>query len=222
MRRRARNSLAQGADALDSVVEELSRASSAVSALDGLKTLNMGLADPSTTEGLAPASVALLLPCVIRLLRGNPTAATLTDADMRSAISGQAGELLDRLVSQDGGLAQLVSATCITSPLIKALRDAPNVVSSIAAARALKMLAETQKAECRALAKAGVMQLMLAFLNEVGVLARDREKLAPVWDLANLLLHCQPFAVRDLKRAISGSQTDLIFIALNVLQVGYI
>jgi hypothetical protein len=220
MGRKARDSRARTEEALQSVAEDLSSNSSADATLDRLKALNLALNDALTTDGLAPATMALLLPSVVRLLRGNPTAATVIDPDMRSAISGEAGGVLDRLVLHSSGLPQLASSTSLVSPLMKALRDAPNVVGRIAAARALTMVADTQPAQCRALAKAGGIGLVLAFFDEVGDLSGDREKLGPVWDLAHVLLSSQPFAVRDLRRAICGRETDQNFIALIVLQVG--
>jgi hypothetical protein len=219
MQTRARDSLASGQEALLLLAQELREISSAESSLHRLTELKGAIIDSSAADDVPPATLALLLPIVICLLRGNPTSASASDADLRSAISVQAGEVLDRLVSQDGRGHKLALTPGLVSPLIKALRDAPNLGSRITAARVLTMIAEGQATQRRALARAGVMGLTLACLNEVEDWVQNRDKLGPVWDLARVLLRSEPIAVRDLQRVICGPQADLAFIALVALQV---
>jgi hypothetical protein len=114
---------------------------------------------------------------------------------------------------------ELASTEGVVPLLVASLRDGAHVRGRMAAAHGMMWLAKDYPVKRKALAKAGVIRLLLAFFIEEEELARNMSIVTPAWQLAQELLKSEGAAMRDLQRAMCGSRPDLAFAALDVLEV---
>jgi hypothetical protein len=167
---------------LRTVAKDLRSEVSAKTSLERLMVLNLALQDELSAESGLPLFLKEGgLPPVIRLLRGPTTPDTTVFAEsVSNAISLQAAKVLNALLSTTRGLTELLSgAKGFIPPLVDALRDASNKVARLAAAHALALLANVQPENRRAIAEAGVIGLLLAFIVDVGDLAASMKETGP-------------------------------------------
>lgn len=159
------------------------------------------------------------LPAVIRHLRGTATSGATRDA-WASEISDAAGSVLGFLLCQNPlAMAEIMATTGIVPQLIDALCDAPVPNSRAMAAATLRILALAQPAQCRAMADAGVIKLIVALYTEVG---EHTAMLEPTTDLGAVLMCSEPVAARDVKQAICGKKNAQNYAALVLLQVSHL
>ncbi len=158
------------------------------------------------------------LPKLISLLTRTATSGS-TPHRMRSSISQETREALADIFGSEIGAVEVLSVKDIIPPLVDALRDAPHMYARAGAAHALRVIAEAQPTERKAMAKAGVLGLLLRFLNELEDADCPLKDGVPAMDLARDLLRWEGVAMRELRQAIRKDEASMTLSALLVLQV---
>jgi hypothetical protein len=138
--------------------------------LKHLKQLNTALHDKHTADSGPRAFLREGgLPTVIRLIRGTATSDSTPNADsLPCAMSEQAGQVLTALLRGKIGITELGVARGVESPLVDALRDAPDIVARVSAAHGLLVIAQARPTRRKAMVEEGVMGLLLRLSSELG------------------------------------------------------
>jgi hypothetical protein len=216
-------------EALQRLAEDLRRDTSAIAIFTCLRALVASFEDPGEADERALLLVrAGGLPAVIRHLRGTVTADGTPDQGITSnAISSTAAEaLLGLLTLTDVTVAEHSVARGVIPLLIDALRDAPSMVGRCRAAHVLFALANAHPQECRTIADAGAVELVLSFYNDIysmpsEIWAADfaTELAGPPGALVRVLVQSGTHAASDLRRAICAREIVPAFSALLLAQV---
>jgi hypothetical protein len=157
---------------------------------------------------------------LVRHLRGTAALhATPNTAIPPSAISAEAAVALRLVLRPTMAVTrQLWGDTSVVPALIDALRDAPDMHARYAAVEALYIFS-TSQCECRAMAEAGVFELLLALFRDVGEQAWVEAMGARANPLASKLLKSGQIGARDLERVIFKPGVVEPFTTLYILQV---
>ncbi len=225
----ASGDLAPQRDAFQMLADNLATEALPEVYLERLKLLVAGLHDPWLGEHRALTFLqAGGLPVIIRHLRGSAAAGAVIHVNALScSISSNAATALTTLLNRDTAtLAELSVATDMMPPLIDALSIAPDWTARSAAAHALLQIAKAHPAQQKAMADAGLFELVTAFYTRLGAslfvgasLMHIVNMLDPAAALVRVLLSSGTTAVRDLRRAICGPDVHEAFAALVILQV---
>jgi hypothetical protein len=210
-----------------SFAESFPKKTSAKAIKKCLTALIVRLGDPLTANPCAQMFMqAGGLPVLIRHLRGEVTMDARQDTSIRNNdISSTSGKALAALLSHLTP-EEFDAPINIMSPLISALRDAPAVAGRSAAAQALLLLVNARPEECRTLAEAGVVQIVLAYDVELSGLpdsiwttAMAENWAEPASALVCALIQRRNAAAQELCLATQAKQVPLRFAALIFLQV---
>ncbi len=146
---------------------------------------------------------------------------------MSAAISEKASMAFAELIKHGSlSAAELFDAGGALAPLIDALRDAPTWNARCMSAHALCEIAKAYPAQHVTLAKAGVLGMVVALYNVIGVPASVGwgmpdidDVLRPAVALVRMLMCSGTVALRDFHDAIAGHSEGQIFAGLVLLQV---
>jgi hypothetical protein len=218
-------------EASQRLADDLQRDTSAIAILTCLRALVASFEDPVEADKRALLFVrAGGLPPVIHHLRGTVTADGTPDQGITSnAISSTAAEaVLGLLTLSDVTVAEHSVARGVIPSLLDALRDAPSMLGRSKAAYVLFAIANAHPKECRTIADAGVVGLVLAFYNDIYSLPSGiwesnfaTELAGPPGALVRVLVQLETGAANDLRRAICARAAAPAFNALLLAQVTY-
>jgi hypothetical protein len=203
--------------AVKKLAETLGREKSPQNPRNLLGELSQAVDNPATRDDLAVVFLqAGGLPGVVRQLSG--FAESSCTADPLVTMSDTVATALSAIFRCTGAIEEAGILTGIVAPLIDAFHARPLSVRR-AAAHALCVVAVVQPEQAKAMAEAGVLQLVLAYYSECVDVGYASKTLMPAVFLAQRLVQSQRDAARQLEEAIRAPQIDQAFAALVVLQV---
>jgi hypothetical protein len=209
--------------AMQRLAEDLRTKTSLRGIVKCLNELCDGLGDQATGEKVAAAFLrAGGLPALIPHLGVTTTSTRPQDVCKPFLIPLDAAYAIARLVCPEkSALGEVWAATGVITPLIEVLRDGPNMLSRGVALNSLLALADARPEQCKAMAKAGVMGIVLELSLHDNQLPPDSGcgLGGSLPGLARALVESELGAARELERAIRAPETVQCFGALLLLLV---